>query len=456
MSAGIIWGPVVALVIGLGLLALLARQLAGMDSTIKSPEILLLFLTIGTISFGREFSYLGIRIQETTVYVTEIVLAAIWGLIFLRKVTAKERLFKESPLNLLFLSYYLMGLLCLLRGLPDFGMEAFRHSVVVYYSLFYFLTLELVTHRRQLERFFKCSLIASTIALLVIFSNFASGAGVKTSTGVVRYGASIQALSLAFCFLFWLSLSLFRVKSRAKSFLNILVPFQILAAIFLIQHRSLPLAMAGGLVFIFSLVSKTRAFKYSVFALCGLLLIFSVNHFSGIISTNILVQDTLQRISTIMTPKEDPNSAHRIAMWAEILDRTAKKPLLGEGFGPPFSILFGSKFYDYSERRLHPHNSFLWILDRMGIVGLGIFLFLILKFYRSAMRAYQGMTAGKSKAYLLALMSCHVCLSIFAFFNVVLEGPFMGIFFWITMGLVMALINIHNNQLGQNEHELKS
>jgi len=66
------------------------------------------------------------------------------------------------------------------------------------------------------------------------------------------------------------------------------------------------------------------------------------------------------------------------------------------------------------------------------------------------------MSPGKSKAYLLALMSCHVSISIFAFFNVVLEGPFMGIFFWIIMGLVMALINIKKNELDENEYELES
>ncbi|MCK4428559.1 MAG: O-antigen ligase family protein [candidate division Zixibacteria bacterium] len=416
----------------------------------------MLFLIVGTMSFGRQFSHLGIRIEEITVYVTELVLIATWVLIFLRKVVTKEMLFKKSPLNLLFLFYYAIGLLCLLRGLPDFGMEALRHSVIVYYSLFYFLILELVTDTHQLERFLKYSLIASVVALLVIFYNFASGVGLTTSTGVVRYGANTQALSLAFCFFFWLSLSIFKIKCKAKSFLKILIPFQIFAALFLIQHRSLPLAMIGGLVFIFALINKTRTFKYIVLALCGFLLILSIDYLTGILSTNILLKDTLTRASTILTPEEDPNSLHRLAMWGEVLNRTARKPLVGEGFGAPFSIFFGSKSYDYSERRLHPHNSFLWILNRMGIVGFGILFFLILKFYSSAIKAYKSMSPGKSKAYLLALMSCHVCICIFAFFNVVLEGPFMGIFFWIIMGLTMALININKNELGENKYELKS
>jgi len=456
ISAGMVWGPVVALVIGLGFLALLLKQLAGLDSKIKSPEFLMLFLIMGTISFGRQFSYLGIRIGETNVYVTEIVLAASWALVFLRKFVTKETLFKKSPLNLLFLFYYAIGLLCLFRGLPDFGMEALRHSVIVYYSLFYFLILELVTDIHQLERFLKYSLIASAVALLVIFYNFASGIGFQTSTEVKRYGANIGALSLTFCFLFWLSLNIFKVRSKAKSFLTILLPFQLFAAFFLIQHRSLPLAMFGGLVFLFALISKTRAFKYVIFALGGFLLILSVDYSSGILSANVLVKDTLRRASTILTPEEDPNSLHRLAMWEEALNRTAREPLVGEGFGPPFSLLASNKFYDYSEKRLHPHNSFLWILNRMGMIGFTIFFLLILKFYRSAIKAYKKMSPGKSKAYLLALMSCHVSISIFAFFNVVLEGPFMGIFFWIIMGLAMALINIKKNELDENEDELES
>lgn len=454
ISAGMVWGPKVALFIGLGFLALLLRQLAGWDSKIKSPELLMFFLITGTISFGRQFSYLGIRIGETNVYVTELVLIVTWVLIFLRKVVTKEMLFKKSSLNLLFLFYYAIGLLCLLRGVFDFGMEAARHSVIVYYSLFYFLILELVSGIHQLERFLKYCLVASAVALLVIFYNFASGIGFVTNTGAVRYGANIQALSLVFCFFFWLSLSIFKVKSRAKSLLKILVPFQIFSALFLIQHRSLPLTMVAGLVFIFALISKTRAFKYAIFALGGLLLILSLDYFTGILSTDIMVKDTWMRVSTILTPEEDPNSLHRLAMWDEILDRTKESPLLGEGFGPPFSIFFGDKFYDYSESRLHPHNSFLWILNRMGIIGFGIFFLLILKFYKSAIKAYRSLSPGKSKAYLLALMSCHVCICIFAFFNVVLEGPSMGIFFWIIMGLAMALIDINKKESDENKYAL--
>jgi hypothetical protein len=456
ISAGMVWGPVVPLFLCLGFLAIVLIELSGLHSKIKSPELLMLFLIMGTISFGREFSYLGIKIEESNIYVTEIVLIATWILVFLRKAIIKEMLFKNSPLNLLFLFYYAIGLLCLFRGIFDFGLEAVRHSVIVYYSLFYFLILELITDPHQLERFLKCSLIASTVALLVIFYNFVSGLGFQTSTEVKRYGANIGALSLAFCFFFWLSLSIFKVKSKAKSFLNIFVPLQIFAAVFLIQHRALLLAIVGGLVFIFALINKAHRFKYIVFALCGLLLILSIDYFSGVLSTNILVKGTLERASTILTPKEDPNSFHRMAMWSEVLGRTTEKPLLGEGFGPPFSMFFGSKFYDYSETRLLPHNSFLWILNRMGVVGFGIFFFLILKFYLTAIKAYKSMNPGKFKAYMLALISCHVCISIYAFFNVVLEGPYMGIFFWIIMGLVMVLINFDENELERNETELKS
>jgi uncharacterized protein (DUF983 family) len=92
----------------------------------------------------------------------------------------------------------------------------------------------------------------------------------------------------------------------------------------------------------------------------------------------------------------------------------------------------------------------------MGMIGFGIFFFLILTFYLIAIRAYKSMNPGKFKAYLLALMSCHVCISIYAFFNVVLEGPYMGIFFWIIMGLTVALININKSELGENKYELKS
>jgi O-antigen ligase len=415
--------------------------------------MLVLFLVAGTIGLGRQFSHLAIRIEETNLYVTETILVVAWMLVGLRKATAKERLSEKSGLNGLFLAYYALGLICLLRGIADFGMEALRHSVIVYYSLFYFLILELVTDLSKLERILKLSLIASAVALLAILYNYASGFGFETSTEVKRYGADIGALSLVFCCLFWLTLSIFRVKSKAKSLLQIMLPFQLFAVIFLIQHRSLLLALIGGLTFIFALISKTRTLRYLVLIVCAFLLIICVNQFSGILSGNVLVKETLARALSTLTPEQDPNSAHRIAMWGQILQRTATQPMLGEGFGPAFSVFFSGRFYDYSERRLHPHNSFLWILNRMGIIGFGVFSFLILKFYNSGIKAYKRMDAGKSKAYLLALLSSHLCISIFAFFNVVLEGPSMGIFFWIIMGLTMALIKMEKEQSKELKYE---
>ena len=453
ISAALVWGPALAVVVGVGFLCLLSRQLAGADSKVSSAEMLVLFLAAGTIGLGRQFSHLAIRIEETNLYITEIVLGVSWILVGLRKVTAKEKLFGKSGLSGLLLIYYALGLICLVRGIADFGMEALRHSVIVYYSLFYFLILGLMTDMNKLERMLKLSLVAATAALLAILYNWASGFGFETSTEVKRYGANIGALSLVFCCLFWLSLDIFKVKSKAKNVLRILVPFQLFAAIFLIQHRSLLLALIGGLTFILALISKTRTFRYLVLIVCALLLIICVNQFSGFLSGNVMVKDTLARALSTLTPKQDPNSAHRIAMWGQILKRTARQPMLGEGFGPPFSAFFGGRFYDYSERRLHPHNSFLWILNRMGIIGFGVFCFLILKFYSSGIRAYRLLNAGKSKAYLLALLSSHLCISIFAFFNVVLEGPSMGIFFWIIMGMTMALINIEKGQLGRVKHE---
>jgi O-antigen ligase len=453
ISATLVWGPALTVAAGMVLMIFLSTQAAGFHSKTNSAEMLTLLLVTGTMSFGRAFSHLGIRVEETNLYVTEAVLAAAWILVLLKKVSAKERLVKKSGLNGLFLIYYALGVLCLLRGISEFGMEALRHSVIVYYSLFYFLMLELISDINKLERILKFSLVASTVALLAIMYNYASGLGFETSTQVKRYGANIGALSLVFCCLFALSLSIFKVKSKARNFLLVLLPFLFFAAIFLIQHRSLLVALIGGLVFIFALISKTRTLRYLTLIICALLLIICVNQFSGRLSGNVMVKETLARALSTLTPEQDPNSGHRIAMWGQMLHRTARQPLLGEGFGPPFSAFFGRRFYDYSERRLHPHNSFLWILNRMGIIGFGIFCFLILKFYSSGIKAYKRMNAGKSKAYLLALLSSHFCISIFAFFNVVLEGPSMGIFFWIIMGMTMALIKIEKQQSEELEYE---
>jgi len=47
---------------------------------------------------------------------------------------------------------------------------------------------------------------------------------------------------------------------------------------------------------------------------------------------------------------------------------------------------------------------------------------------------------------ILSLLASNIGILIFSCYNVVLEGPYMGIVFWVTLGLLNNYIRIYNNE----------
>src|SRR5205807_1612836 len=72
----------------------------------------------------------------------------------------------------------------------------------------------------------------------------------------------------------------------------------------------------------------------------------------------------------------DPNTRWRLAYWKELLRRTAHEPAFGVGFGKPAAFTWHGVLYDARVPRggdefnvTDPHNSFVDILYRTGLVG---------------------------------------------------------------------------------------
>ena len=133
-----------------------------------------------------------------------------------------------------------------------------------------------------------------------------------------------------------------------------------------------------------------------------------------------------------------------------MLKELFKKPLFGWGFGRPFrSPTLESLGWGAGEEDgwIDPHNSHLNIAYKSGIIGYVIFLLIIASFFKKTIRLLLRMRKDdKIKLYIGGLLTCVVNILVLSFFEVVLEGPFMGSFLWISMGLIVALENIYNRK----------
>jgi len=138
----------------------------------------------------------------------------------------------------------------------------------------------------------------------------------------------------------------------------------------------------------------------------------------------------------------DTNSMWRIMFWAEqIKDNFVKHPFFGIGFGTKlfnrhaddtkFLLMTGGRKNKILEYVQGTHNSFIFILIRMGILGFFPLIMLLMvvveEFFRK--KYYKDPLA-------MALFSSFLSINVAACFNVVLESPLYSGTYWIFCGML--------------------
>lgn len=136
---------------------------------------------------------------------------------------------------------------------------------------------------------------------------------------------------------------------------------------------------------------------------------------------------------------DNNNMLWRAFVWQDALDELFSTNLLfGVNFGKPFrSKSIEALHWDYGYGRvgwIEPHNSYVHILYRGGLIGI-LFVFIIFTFFiRTSVIFF------KSRNYVGILFNSIILHWLFfAFFNVFLELPYYAIPFWIFFGTVLAL-----------------
>lgn len=132
----------------------------------------------------------------------------------------------------------------------------------------------------------------------------------------------------------------------------------------------------------------------------------------------------------------------RRLVWTRVIDWTNENParqLFGSGFGNDFLSESGTLAYlegtTYDNVR-SPHNYFVGIYARMGIVGLTAALFLVLTLVSSVFRRLR--VAAEDDVIAIASMIVVAFLPV-ASLGVVLEAPFGAVPFWWAAGVVLAV-----------------
>jgi len=145
------------------------------------------------------------------------------------------------------------------------------------------------------------------------------------------------------------------------------------------------------------------------------------------IGHSFMVRSSEQIVSG-MNYSDDPNAVFRFMAWAEAYRRFSESPVVGEGFGIPF-------VFALADNDPRPHNTYLTILYKMGVIGFLPFAAILFEYYRRSLVAVYRYRVRHRSTLLLLLIIIQFSFSAYGLLNLLLESPFLASLFWINLGM---------------------
>jgi O-antigen ligase len=426
--------------------------------TFHKPVWWLAALIFGTALFDRNFSYIHIRVGNIPFYITEIALLSLLVSVALLRllfgsIHGKLNL-STTPLHSWVLMYLLIGTALFIEGSREYGtLKAARHFALVYYSIFFFIFVELIKSYRSfllvIKTFFLGSLLFNlTVVIAPMF---------YITVYPVVVGPPVAATTYAGIVLIFL---LFGPRTLIRSWpLKCLMIILYMPYIILTEVRGVWVSFGGALALAYLCAPKRelqiRLKRGISLILTGLALVLIFFLLSG--RPLARYWDEFMSIFFV-TASDSPlarvsvnNALWRIEMWKEVFRQFQTHTLTGIGFGSVFSLkpehlpdALRLVLSPVSMTNVDVHNSHLAVLLRMGLAGFIVYIGINYVFCKRCLSFLRTHPDSEAKAYMLAILGAYFLYLIVASFNVALEGPFLGIFFWMLMGMGMTLPQIYH------------
>lgn len=385
--------------------------------------------------FGeRDFTYVGIG----KLYITEITLAV---LIFMYR---KELFSLKKMLSVYYLLTIIAGIWAI-AYLPFYKINALRDALMLGYVIWVPIVYTVFDKHKKFDLFIglvKVLIVVKTIYYIHRILLIITGHMNLATTGLegFRFGVGIIVPGLAVMMLL-LPLKEYNWKYRICSLVLILATFTEF-------HRSMFLGIAlAAIVFFIMGTAKTKKIMIMYGTIGAVLLVGFIIYYNTLIQVDIY---------TILQQKFSSGSAnvnYRFMAWNQAITDFKNNPVLGYGLGKPLLLIISNKLYPVSNLsywqiaaipggNAQPHNSYLNIFVRFGMFNFLIFLGGILYPLKKIgfMRKVKKLDMAMYNRYLLFL-GFLIFMYTYAGFNVVLESPYHGVPFWISIGMVLRYSN---------------
>jgi len=423
--------------------------------TINKISLSLLgFLLLGYAFLSKGFAYVG----YTPVFIGEITLLLVLAGTIL---AAPNLSFIRSPISwllLLFISWQVLVLLML--GSRSTIMEQLRDSAIWYYAIFAFLVAALLLHTRSIGRTLEWYgrwlpwFVVWTPIGYLIYVKFAeayfpvfpgtrvqilflkpgdmgvhlAGAAAFLALGLHHYYPKRNLATIAYKELFWWIAAvagIIAVGSRNRGgLLSVVAALAVVTALRpnnRLRNLVLPVLIVFAALVVLDVEIPVGGGRY------------------------ISAEQMTANVESIFVGTKNPtleNTADwRIMWWEMILSDTVlgDRFWFGRGYGPNLADLSG---FDDATGNRSPHNGHLTIMARSGVPGIILWFSLIITVYFRLFKNYLFLQKNNEVIYSnvnIWVMAYFTAFIINASFDVFLEGPQGGIWFWSVIGFAIAL-----------------
>jgi len=459
-------------------LAGLALLIATMTLEERLPGIFLAgtgVLLAGYATLGKGFAYIGVP----PLFVGEAVLVI--GMLALIFVLPQVRL---TGMHLLLLGFMVLGLLRTLPYVFSYWINTFRDAALWYYG-FYALVISVLLERRHIELAVRW--ITRLLPALVAWLGLTAVIGPALESRLPHLPGSpvaiyymkpgdrgVMLVGIATFLLLGLAEPF---QKRSRSTVTVWGLWFLGATFVAVLSRGGLLAMASAGMLVFLLRPSRRWLKPAlcVITMGTLLILIDPSVPSSYGGRTVSVSQLFSNVTSILSSDESAvngssglsdTKTWRLEWWGRIYDYTVKGPYFWSGKGFGINLATDDGFQVQANQALRsPHSSHMTVLARMGVPGMVAWIALQLTFAAQLGRAYAWARARGEIFWMnvdIWLLAMWLAIIVNSSFDVYLEGPQGGIWFWSVLGAGLAVLRLqhlapvpdagHSPRLGGNTY----
>ncbi|MDB5046847.1 MAG: O-antigen polymerase related enzyme [Deinococcus sp.] len=457
-----VWNPLVATLVAV-LVCALAAALAVRTHLPRLALNGLGVCLLGYAMLGRGFAYVGVA----PLFVGELILIVC---VVAALVSFSLRTLTQSKVVYVLLAFLLIGLIATLPHLSVYGIDALRDAVLWGYGLFGLAVAALLLHTGGTLK--AARTYVQFVPLFLIWTPFAVLASELFSSALPRFpgtetplidlkGGDIAVHLAGIATLIMLGLP--QLLRPASARLNAAASQRqewiwwalwlaaALIPVFRVRAGILAIAAAVLIVMLLRLGAHART-RWGKPALLATLALTALLAFNGRVSlgeerNTISAEALLLNVQGITGQTgdgdRDGSRGWRLKWWTDIVNYTVHGPYfwMGKGYGINLADDDGYQLGNGDLRS--PHNGHLNILARSGVPGAVLWALLQLAFAAALLRAHSlAKRAGQELWVRLNIwvLAYWAAFMVNASFDVYLEGPQGGIWFWCLFGFGLALL----------------